>query len=163
MNAQIHQPVTAHLPQEAQYPGTSDAKPPELPKAQDSRIEPNPASDNGSPSHHPTWWQRFYTAFNLPVGAASTIASSPSPEPLKDTNDSINHPATYARVENFSLKLDNQTDRESLEPRAEEQDETSSMMCNLNASSDSVQSIRTDVATVHSDDFEMAPQSNHQP
>jgi hypothetical protein len=44
-----------------------------------------------------------------------------------------------------------------LELTIKEQDETSSMVCNLNASSDSVESIRTDVATVHSDDFEMVP------
>lgn len=161
MNAHIQLPTPAHRPQEAQHPKDSDDIASELPKAQEHRQGQDQPSDNGSPSRHPTWWQRFYRAFNLPVGAASTVASSPSPEPLESpqaVHVNISPSATSPPFDGHALQLDHRTEGGDLEPPAEEQDETSSMLCNLDACSDSVQSIRSDVATVHSDDFEMVPQ-----
>lgn len=158
MAAHIHSPVSAPLPQGAQgsrHLGTTTEAPP---TAQDSRQEPDLPPNNRSPSHHPTWWQRLHMAFNLPVGVASTIASSPSPEPLQSTSTNANHPATDPNVERPSLQLDGQIEGRELELPNAGEDETSSMICNLDTSSDSAQSIRTDVATVHSDDFDLTPQ-----
>ncbi|KAL6910542.1 hypothetical protein GGI43DRAFT_390427 [Trichoderma evansii] len=157
--AHIHTLAPTNLPQGTQYPRYSDVTAPELPRTKDSREEPTRAPGECS-SSHPTWWQRFYRALNLPAGAASTIASSPSPspEPEQGAIIRIDHSATTRRFENTPSQFYNQIDKGALELTVKEQDDASSMLCNLNASHDSRESIRSDAATVHSDDFEMNPQ-----
>lgn len=157
--AHIHTLTPTNLPQGTQYSRYSSVTAPELPKSKDSRKEPTRAPDECS-SSQPTWWQRFYRAFNLPAGAASTIASSPSPSPEPEQRAiiRIERPATNRRLENIPPQFDNQVDKGAFELTAKEQDDASSMLCNLNASNDSMESIRSDAATVHSDDFEMNPQ-----
>ncbi|PTB43239.1 hypothetical protein M441DRAFT_134632 [Trichoderma asperellum CBS 433.97] len=157
--ARIHTLASANLPQGTQYPAHSHITAPEPPKTKDSHKEPGRAPD-GCSSGHPTWWQRFYRAFNLPAGAASTIASSPSPSPEPEQRAiiRIDHSATNRRPENIPSQFNNQKDKRTFKSAANEQDDTSSMLCNLNASNDSRESIRSDAATVHSDDFEMNSQ-----
>ncbi|KAH8122825.1 hypothetical protein LI328DRAFT_169191 [Trichoderma asperelloides] len=159
--ARIHTLASTNLPQGTQYPGHSHITAPELPKTKDSRKEPSRAPD-GCSSSHPTRWQRFYRALNLPAGAASTIASSPSPSPSPEPEQraiiKIDHSATNRRPENIPSQFNNQIDKGTFKSEANQQADTSSMLCNLNASNDSRESIRSDAATVHSDDFEMNPQ-----
>ncbi|EHK47908.1 hypothetical protein TRIATDRAFT_281647 [Trichoderma atroviride IMI 206040] len=157
-NAQIHTMAPTSLPQGTQYPTYPGVTAPELPKTKDSRTEPSRTPDECS-SSHPTWWQRFYRAFNLPAGAASTIASSPSPSPEPEQRAiiRIEHSTTDRRLENTMPQFDNHVDEGIFETTATEQDDASSMLCNLDASNDSKESIRSDAATVHSDDFEVNP------
>ncbi|KAL7946198.1 hypothetical protein V8C42DRAFT_319849 [Trichoderma barbatum] len=168
----VHMPLHVPLPatmlqtQEAQQPKPSDDVASESSKAQEHRQRQAQPLDNESVSHHPTWWQRFYRAFNLPVGAASTVASSPSPEPSElpqAKNANANHSASHPRFESRAVQIDDLEETESLERTAKEQDEASSVLCNRDTSSDSAQSIRSDVATVRSDDYEMPPGANNQP
>ncbi|KAL7902382.1 hypothetical protein HDV63DRAFT_399472 [Trichoderma sp. SZMC 28014] len=162
--AQIHMMAPTSLPQGTQYPTYPVVTAPELPKAEDSRKEPSPAPDECA-SSHPTWWQRFYRAFNLPAGAASTIVSSPSPSPEPeqraimriDHSAANNHSAAHRHLETTTPRFDDQIYKGTFETTATEQDDTSSMLCNLDASNDSKESIRSDAATVRSDDFEVNP------
>lgn len=158
--AHMHTLAPTSLPQGTQYPAYPDVTAPELPKTKtkDSREESSRAPGESS-SRDPTWWQRFYRAFNLPAGAASTIASSPSPSPEPEQRAiiRIDHSATSRRLENITPQFDNQMDKGAFEVTTNEQDDTSSMLCNLDASNDSRESIRSDAATVHSDDFEVNP------
>lgn len=153
--AHMQAPAPTSMPQGPQYPIYPGAAAPELPKAEDSHEESNRAPE--SSSSHPTWWQRFYRAFNLPAGAASTIASSPSPSPDPEQRAiiRIDHSAPNRRLGNIPPQPDNQIYQGTSEMTTEEQDDTSSMLCNLDASNDSRESIRSDAATVHSDDFEV--------
>lgn len=157
-NAQVHTMAPTGLPQGTQYPTYPGVTAPELPKTKDSRRESSRAPDE-CPSSHPTWWQRFYRAFNLPAGAASTIASSPSPSPEPEQRAiiRIDHSATNRRLGNTTPQFDNHIDNGIFETTATERDDTSSMLCNLDASNGSKESIRSDAATVHSDDFEVNP------
>ncbi|PON27941.1 hypothetical protein TGAM01_v203078 [Trichoderma gamsii] len=156
--AQIHTMASTGLPQGTLYPTYPGVTAPELPKPEDPRKESSRASDE-CPSGHPTWWQRFYRAFNLPAGAASTIASSPSlsPEPEQRAIIRIDHSAINRRLENATPRFDGHINKCTFETTATEQDDVSSMLCNLDASNDSKESIRSDAATVHSDDFEVNP------
>jgi hypothetical protein len=146
------------LPQRTQYPTYPGVTAPEMPKTKDPRKEPSRAPDE-CPSSHPTWWQRFYRAFNLPAGAVSTIASSPSPSPEPEQRAiiRIDHSATNRRPENNPPRFDKQINRGTFNTTVTGQDNTSSRLCNLDASNDSRESIRSDVATVHSDDFDVNP------
>lgn len=150
--------VTAQVPQTTQYPTYPGVTAPEPPRPEDSRKESGRAPDE-CPSGHLGWWQRFYRAFNLPAGAASTIASSPSPSPEPEQRAimRIDRSATNRHLENTPPQFDNQMNKGTFETTAIEQDDTSSMLCNLDASNDSKESIRSDAATVHSDDFEVNP------
>lgn len=73
--AQIHAMAPTGLPQGTQHPTYPGVIAPEPLESEDSRKESSRAPDE-CPSSHPTWWQRFYRAFSLPAGAASTIVSS---------------------------------------------------------------------------------------
>lgn len=166
MNAHLYLPAAVVRPPEAPQPQPSDDIASESPKAEESHQEKAQTSDIGSSSHHPTWWQRVYRAFNLPVGAASTVASSPSPEPLEPsqaTHVNIRHSASYPSFDDHTVQVVSRKEARDSERLLKEQDETSSMICNLDTSSDSVISIRSDVATVHSDDYEMPFSENNQP
>lgn len=164
--AHTHTITSTNLPQGTQYPTYSGVTAPELPNTKYSGKEPPNRAPDECSSSHPTWWQRFYRAFNLPAGAASTIATSPSPSPSLEPEPEpgqraiirIDHSATNRCLENNPPQFNNQTNRGTIEPTAKKQDETSSMLCNLNPSNDSRESIRSDAATVHSDDFEMNSQ-----
>ncbi|UKZ80714.1 hypothetical protein TrVFT333_008477 [Trichoderma virens FT-333] len=158
MNSHVPLPAAALRPPEAHQPKVADDIAFEPPKAQGHHQEKAQHSHEESSTHHPTWWQRFYRAFNLPVGAASTVASSPSPEPAepsKAANIGIRQSASYPSFEDRAVQVDSQKEARDLERPVKEQDEISSIVCNLNSSSDSMQSIRSDVATVHSDDYEV--------
>lgn len=167
MNAhttQMHATTPTYLPQGTQHPTYPVVTAPELSQTEDSRKESSRAPDECL-SSHPTWWQRFYRAITLPAGAASTIASSPppSPEPEQraiiriDHSAANSHSAAHRRFETTTPRVDDQINRGIFETTATEQDNISSMLCNLDASNDSKESIRSDAATVRSDDFEVNP------
>lgn len=166
MNAPLYLPAPIVRPPEAprpQPPGDVASEPPKAEESQQEKVQP---SGNESPMRNPTWWQRLYRAFTLPVGMASTVASSPSPEPLEPlppTHINIRHSASYPNFVDHAVQTINHKEARDSERSLEEQDETSSMVCNLDTSSDSMLSIRSDVATVHSDDYEMPLSENNQP
>ncbi|KAL7937676.1 hypothetical protein V8C35DRAFT_293187 [Trichoderma chlorosporum] len=159
MNAPVRLPAVALASPEVQQPTRPDDIIFESPQEREYHKEKSKPSDDASSLNRPTWWQRFYRAFNLPVGAASTVASSPSPEPPRPSpaaSTNVRHPVSYPSPKGHAVDvIDSRIEAKDLEGSAKEQDETSSMECNLDNSSDSAQSIRSDVATVHSDDYEM--------
>ncbi|KAL6698725.1 hypothetical protein J3F84DRAFT_233003 [Trichoderma pleuroticola] len=165
INPHLYSPAPVIRPPEAPRPQPSDDVAAESPKAEESHQEKVQPSENESPLRHPTWWQKLYRAFTLPIGVASTVASSPSPEPLEPlppTHINIRHSASCPNFDDHAVQTINRKEvRDSGRP-LEEQDETSSMICNLDTSSDSPMSIRSDVATVHSDDYEMPLSGNNQ-
>ncbi|PTB56623.1 hypothetical protein M431DRAFT_80087 [Trichoderma harzianum CBS 226.95] len=166
INPHLYLPAPIVRPPEAPRPKPSDDVASSPPKAEETQQEKVQPSGNESPMRHPTWWQRLYRAFTLPVGVASTVASSPSPEPLEPlppTHINIRHSASCPNFDNHAVQtMDRKEARES-ERSPEEQDDTSSMVCNLDTSNDSMLSIRSDIATVHSDDYEMPLSENNQP
>ncbi|KAL7912985.1 hypothetical protein GGI35DRAFT_441664, partial [Trichoderma velutinum] len=166
MNTHLYLPAAVVRPPEAHRPKPSDDVASESPKAEESHQENPQPLENESPSHQLTWWQRFYRAFNLPVGAASTVASSPSPEPLEPsqaTHINIRHSASCPSFGHHVVQAVNLKEAKDSEQSTKEQDQTSSMVCNMDTSSDSMLSIRSDAATVHSDDYEMPPHMNNRP
>ncbi|ETS06494.1 hypothetical protein M419DRAFT_68534 [Trichoderma reesei RUT C-30] len=163
MNAHVQFPAPVFRPQEAPYPRHPGGMASGYPKAHEQHQEQAEPADNVFPSPQPTWWQRFYRAFTLPVGDASTVSSSSSPEPLDTLQaaDADNKPPTTSpRSDGLKVRFDDQRERKELQLPIDDQDDVSSMLCNLNTSSDSLSSIRSDVATVHSDDFEMPRRRN---
>ncbi|KAL6809238.1 hypothetical protein GGI42DRAFT_233705 [Trichoderma sp. SZMC 28013] len=166
INPHLYLPAPIIRPSEAPRPQPSDIVAAEPPKAEESHQEKVQPSDNESPLRHPSWWQKLYRAFTLPVGVASTVASSPSPEPLEPlppTHINIRHSASCPNFNDRAVQIFNSKEARDSKRSLEEQDETSSMVCNLDTSSDSVESIRSDVATVHSDDYEMPLSEKNQP
>ncbi|KAL7961668.1 hypothetical protein V8C34DRAFT_273304 [Trichoderma compactum] len=161
----LYLPAPIVRPPEAPRPKASDDVAFEPPKAESHQEKVQPP-ENESPLRHPSWWQKLYRAFTLPVGVASTVASSPSPEPLEPlppTHINIRHSASCPNFNDRAVQTFNFKEARDSKRSLEEQDETSSMVCNLDTSSDSVESIRSDVATVHSDDYEMPLNENNQP
>ncbi|KAH0494239.1 hypothetical protein TgHK011_000866 [Trichoderma gracile] len=147
-----------YRPQEAPHPSHPGGMASGFPKAHEYQQEQAEPADNVFPSRQPTWWQRFYRAFTLPVGDASTVSSSSSPEPLETSqvaDADIKLPTASPRSDGLKVRFDDQRERKELQLPVDDEDDVSSMLCNLNTSSDSLSSIRSDVATVHSDDFEM--------
>lgn len=166
INPHLYLPAPIVRPPEAPRPKPYDDVASEPPKAEETQQERVQPSGNESPMRHPTWWQRLYRAFTLPVGVASTVASSPSPEPLEPlppTHLNIRHSASCPNFDDHAVQAINRKEERDPERPLEEQDEISSMVCNLDTSSDSMLSIRSDVATVHSDDYEMPPREGNQP
>ncbi|KAL6868047.1 hypothetical protein J3F83DRAFT_89744 [Trichoderma novae-zelandiae] len=161
MNAHVQLPAPPIFrPQEAPYPPHPGGMASGLPKAHEYHQAEEPP-DNVYPSRQPTWWQRFYRAFTLPVGDASTVASSSSPEPSERSQaadfDAKPPTASPHTDGGHKVRVENQGERKDLELPINDRDDTSSMLCNLDTSSDSLSSIRSDAATVHSDDFETPP------
>ncbi|TFB05410.1 hypothetical protein CCMA1212_002878 [Trichoderma ghanense] len=162
MNTHVQFPAPIFRSQETPYPNHPGGMASGLPKAHEHHQEEAEPADNVFPSHQPTWWQRFYRAFTLPVGGASTVSTCSSPEPSETSQvaDADNKPPTASpRSDGLKVRFNDQKEKKELKLPIDDQDDVSSMICNLNTSSDSLSSIRSDVATVHSDDFETPPRS----
>ncbi|KAL7821528.1 hypothetical protein V8C44DRAFT_314875 [Trichoderma aethiopicum] len=163
MNAHVQFPAPIFRPQEAPYPSHPSGMASGFPRAHEHPQEQVEPEDNVFPSRQPTWWQRFYRAFTLPVGDASTVSSSSSPEPsenLQVADTDVKPPTASPRSDGLKVRFDDQREGKELQLPIDDEDDISSMLCNLNTSSDSLSSIRSDVATVHSDDFEATPRRN---
>ncbi|PTB67421.1 hypothetical protein BBK36DRAFT_1116187 [Trichoderma citrinoviride] len=159
-NAHVQLPAPIFRPQGAPYGNHPGGMASGLPKAHESHREQAQPADNAYPPRQPTWWQRFYRAFTLPVGDASTVTSSSSPEPSETSQiENVDaKPLTASpRSDGHKVRFDDERERKELQLPIDDGDDVSSMLCNLNTSSDSLSSIRSDVATVHSDDFETPP------
>ncbi|KAH6897017.1 hypothetical protein B0T10DRAFT_475755 [Thelonectria olida] len=131
---------------------------------------------SGHPSHsefalspeQPTWLQRFCRAIRIPVGRASTITStSVSGTPI---HSRLRSPVGQPRTRRSSSRSPSMRPQNSPQPQIERDCTVSPVTVLQNhqarettqSDSDGEQSSRasrTDVATVHSDDFEMPPRA----
>jgi hypothetical protein len=123
---------------------------------QSRQPSPRAHSENSQQPRQPTWLQRLSRAIRLPVGTASTIASTTAPGTPRDTR------LTVAEDESPVLPSDT-LDREEVAPNGEEREieggrqprPTSADVHGDAVGEDDAQSLQTNVATVHSDDFQI--------
>ncbi|KAH7023479.1 hypothetical protein EDB80DRAFT_886047, partial [Ilyonectria destructans] len=135
---------------------------PEPHRGGSARISLSPSS-MGSPPRQPTWRQRLSRVFALPVGRVSTVASSSAPgTPIRSRSQST---VTHERGRRTTPRSSTRPIQEpshnhrgriySVSPtRSVRTRHTSTAQ---QSDEDVVLSPRTDVATVHSDDFELQP------
>lgn len=135
---------------------------PEPRRGGSARISLSPSS-MGSPPRQPTWRQRLRRVFALPVGRVSTVASSSAPgTPIRSRSQST---VTHERGRRTTPRSSSRAVQEpshnnpgriySVSPtRSVRTRHTSTTQ---QSDEDVVLSPRTDVATVHSDDFELQP------
>ncbi|KAK5990240.1 hypothetical protein PT974_08506 [Cladobotryum mycophilum] len=139
-----HHAYQEAIPRQAEWPPT-------IPTPQ---VVPPTSPASEMQSQESSWRQRLNRVFRIPVGRASTIASSSaSGTPQKRSSHSIpqdldqtTSPRQYRHREDARRPIANRSVQPSFDPSAAARE---------NTASDESQSVRTDAATVHSDDFEM--------
>lgn len=135
-------PVQRHPPSESSYPS------------------PSPSQSQGLPPRQPTWRQRLCRAFGLPVGRASTIASSGPGTPVRSRSASAGGRENARR----SLSTSQHAEHSHVSRKSQESRRSRGRSDKARHSSDHdredeprPESPDTNVATVHSDDYELAP------
>lgn len=135
-------PVQRHPPSESSYPS------------------PSPSQSRGLPPRQPTWRQRLCRAFGLPMGRASTIASSAPGTPVQSRSGSAAGRENTRR----SLSASQRAEHSHVSRKSQESRRSRGRSTKARHSSDHDrenvprhESPDTNVATVHSDDYELAP------
>ncbi|KAL6403768.1 hypothetical protein AUP68_13140 [Ilyonectria robusta] len=135
---------------------------PEPHRGGSARISLSPSS-MGSPPRQPTWRQRLSRVFALPVGRVSTVASSSAPgTPIRSRSQSTvtleRGGQTTPRLSSRSVQEPSHNHRGRIYSVSPTRSVRTRHTSTAQQSDESVVlSPRTDVATVHSDDFELQP------
>ncbi|UPK90220.1 hypothetical protein LCI18_001155 [Fusarium solani-melongenae] len=135
-------PVQRHPPSESSYPSLS------------------PSQSQGLPPRQPTWRQRLCRAFGLPVGRASTIASSAPGTPIRSRSASAGGRENTRRSLSTSQRAEHShVSRKSQESRRSRGRSDKARYSNDHDREDEPrpESPDTNVATVHSDDYQLNP------
>lgn len=139
-------PAQRHPPSESSYLSPSPS--------------PSPSQSQGLPPRQPTWRQRLCRAFGLPVGRASTIASSTPGTPVRSRSASAGGRENTRRSVSTSQRVEHShVSRKSQESHRSRgrSDKARHSIDHDQEDEPRPESPATNVATVHSDDYELAP------
>ncbi|KAM6539734.1 hypothetical protein FALCPG4_18862 [Fusarium falciforme] len=130
------------------------------PPSESSYPSPSPSQSQGLPPRQPTWHQRLCRAFGLPVGRASTIASSAPGTPVRSRSASAGGRENIRR----SLSTSNCAEHSRVFRKSQESRRSRGRSDKARHSSGHdredeprPESPDTNVATVHSDDYQLNP------
>ncbi|KND95081.1 hypothetical protein TOPH_00488 [Tolypocladium ophioglossoides CBS 100239] len=152
-------PTTQHTPKvpiQQQYGGHREASLPRIARSesnmQTSQAAPSSPPASGGRPRQPTLLQRLGRALRLPVGRASTIASTSVPGTPRRTvsRESANRRWTTRRDEEMAATTDGDADNGE---RGRQRQPPRGRRGSVAAEEDETRSLQTNVATVHSDDF----------
>ncbi|KAF5005849.1 hypothetical protein FDECE_7734 [Fusarium decemcellulare] len=124
-----------------------------------------PAGRPASPSlrrvsRQPTWRQRLCRAFGLPLGRASTVASSAPGTPVRSRSQSLGAHESRRGSLSGSRNADNNPSRRSSQVSVASRSRSNKARRSNENNQDNIRrppSPGTDVATVHSDDYDLIP------